>query len=131
MAECAGRVLVVEDERTIANAVAQALADEGFDAQVADGLEAARRIIAEELPLAVILDLDLPDGAGELLLRDLARRAATPAVVMSATEYAPRVAARWAIPLVRKPFDLDELLTAVHVAREQALAPVAARPSLW
>src|SRR5689334_12887261 len=98
MAERA-RILVIEDESVIANTVAAALCDEGYDAHVVSGLAAARREIARNTHAAVVLDLDLPDGAGELLLRDLARYDTPPAaVVMSAQDYAPRVASRWAVP---------------------------------
>jgi DNA-binding response OmpR family regulator len=125
------RVLVIEDDVVIARTVASALCDEGFDAHVVEGLAAARREIRRNGHAAVVLDLDLPDGAGELLLRDLAHYDSPPAaVVMSAQEYAPRVAARWAVPCVKKPFELDRLVAAVRVAAEVRLVPRTFRDSL-
>lgn len=130
MAERA-RILVIEDDSVIANTVAAALCDEGFDARVVAGLHAARREIARNAHTAVVVDLDLPDGAGELLLRDLARYSSPPAaVIMSAKRYAPRVAARWAVPCVMKPFDLEELIAAVRVACEARIVPRAFRESV-
>lgn len=125
------RILVIEDDVVIARTVAAALRDEGYNAHVVEGLAAARREIARNTHAAVVLDLDLPDGAGELLLRDLARYDSPPAaVVMSAQSYAPRVAARWAVPCVMKPFELDKLLAAVGVACEVRLVPRAFRESV-
>lgn len=125
------RILVIEDDLVIANTVAAALRDEGYNAHVVEGLGAARREIARNTHAAVVLDLDLPDGAGELLLRDLARYDSPPAaVIMSAQDYAPRVASRWAVPYVMKPFDLDKLLAAVKVACDVRLVPRAFRQSV-
>lgn len=125
------RILVIEDEDVIAQTVASALRDEGFQVDVASGLAAARRAMLQARHAAVVLDLDLPDGAGELLLLDIARSdAPSAAVVMSAREYAPRVASRWAIPYVRKPFELEELIAAVKVATEAGLVPRPFRASM-
>lgn len=126
-----GRVLVIEDDLVIARTVAAALRDEGYDAHVVEGLSDARSEIGRRRHAAVVLDLDLPDGAGELLLRDLARYSSPPAaVVMSAQEYAPRVASRWAVPHVMKPFDLEKLITAVRVACDVHIVPRAFRDSM-
>jgi DNA-binding response OmpR family regulator len=125
------RILVIEDDLVIARTVAAALRDEGYNAHVVEGLAAARKEIARNKHAAVVLDLDLPDGAGELLLRDLARYDSPPAaVIMSAQDYAPRVAARWAVPCVMKPFDLEKLLAAVKVACGLRLVPRAVRVSM-
>ncbi len=125
------RILVIEDDPVIAFTIAAALGDEGYDAHLVEGLAAARREIARNSHAAVVLDLDLPDGAGELLLRDLARYDSPPAaVIVSAQDYAPRVASRWAVPYVMKPFDLDAVVAAVRVACEARLVPRAANPSV-
>ena len=130
MKECV-QILLVEDDGVIGRTLAGALRDEGFDVEIASGLSAARRAYARGGHAAIVLDLDLPDGAGELLLRDLARRDPPPAaVVISARDYAMRVASRWAIPIVRKPFDLEEVIAAVKVATEVHLVPRPFRASV-
>ncbi|MEM9293090.1 MAG: response regulator [Acidobacteriota bacterium] len=60
------KVLVVEAER--AEEIAAALSDAGFEALLSNSLEAPS-IARREGPRAVILDLDLPDGAGLEALR--------------------------------------------------------------
>ena len=107
-------VLVVEDERSIAGLVAEAVEAAGYLPVVAangqEGLERAR----ERWPALVVTDMMMPllDGAG--LARALRAEAAArghampPIVVMTASHpsYATRVGAD---ALLRKPFDLDEL----------------------
>jgi DNA-binding response OmpR family regulator len=130
MAERA-RILVIEDDEVIARTVAAALCEEGFHVDVASGLQAARGARRRARHAGIVLDLDLPDGAGELLLLDIARsEVPSAAVVMSAREYAPKVASRWAIPYVPKPFELEELIAAVKVATEVRLVPRPFRASV-
>lgn len=62
------RVLVVEDDVAIADAVLYCLRREGMSAEVADTLGAARGILAGGEIDVVVLDLGLPDGSGFSLL---------------------------------------------------------------
>ena len=73
------RVVVVEDDAPIADAVTYALAKDGMVADAAGTLSAARKL----LPGAdlVILDLTLPDGSGFSLLDEI-RRAGGPRVIV-------------------------------------------------
>ena len=65
------KVLVIEDERPIAEPLADALRREGFDvhlaATAADGLEA----FSAQAPDIVLLDVMLPDGDGRDVLRQI------------------------------------------------------------
>ncbi len=82
------RVLVVEDDEPIAEAVAYALGRDGAQVERAATLAAARaRIAAVDL---VILDLTLPDGSGFTLLGELrahsAERAAPRVIVLTSRD---------------------------------------------
>ena len=58
------KILLVEDERSIADTVTYALKTEGFEASwVRTGLEAIERL-AEETFDAIVLDVGLPDVDG-------------------------------------------------------------------
>jgi DNA-binding response OmpR family regulator len=74
------RVLVVEDDAGIADAVVYALERDGMSAAAAGSLEAARAAVADA-DLA-ILDLGLPDGSGFTLLAEWRRKGAEPAVIV-------------------------------------------------
>ena len=74
------RILVVDDEKAIADLVGIYLTKEGFDVQIAySGADAAKAILEQEFDLA-LLDVMLPDIDGFELLRTISF-AATPATV--------------------------------------------------
>jgi two-component system, OmpR family, alkaline phosphatase synthesis response regulator PhoP len=106
-------VLVVDDEMDIREAVAEVLAEEGYEVHAAgDGAEALRKARSVH-PSLVLLDLMMPGMNGwefraaqsrDPELRDI------PVVVLSALG---RVAGLDAEGFIQKPFDLEELLSAV------------------
>ena len=78
------RILFVEDERSISEPFAKALAREGFEPvtafTAAEALALAERM---EFDL-VLLDLNLPDGDGRDVCRELRRKSAVPIVMLTA-----------------------------------------------
>ena len=81
----AGRkILLVEDEASIVQPLADALGREGFDAHVAktaaDAIELGRQLE----PDLVLLDLMLPDGSGFDVCRELRRKSDVPIVMLTA-----------------------------------------------
>ena len=112
----AGPILVVDDDPAILATVADILALSGYPvATAADGAEGLR-LAAELRPALVLLDLRMPGIDGWDVARTLrARGLAAPILVMTAAQDARR----WAEQLgadgyLAKPFDLDDLLTAVE-----------------
>lgn len=66
-----GRVLLVDDERSVRESYARALVEAGFEAgEVSTGVEALRRVAAENFDL-VFADFALPEMDGLALLRKL------------------------------------------------------------
>lgn len=55
-------VLVVEDSILVAMAIEDALQERGFSVSVAATLAGANDIVAKSLPVAALLDIQLPDG---------------------------------------------------------------------
>jgi len=86
------------------------------------GLELAR----EHHPMLILLDLHLPDIAGDLLLQQLCEDPATasiPVVVVSADAtagQAQRLRSAGASDYLSKPFDVNELLRVVDELRADA-----------
>jgi DNA-binding response OmpR family regulator len=113
------RILVVEDDAALRSLVAFALEDEGYAVDaVADGA-AAERAVARRRPDLIVLDLWLPGPGG----REFAARYRSgpgphaPIFVLSARPLPEVVAAAEAIGaagFLRKPFDLEHLLTVVR-----------------
>ncbi len=78
------KILVVEDEPSIADNIAYALATEGFaPVRCATGEEARRALSAGDVAL-VILDLGLPDVSGFDLLREIRNSSPVPLIVETA-----------------------------------------------
>lgn len=108
------RVLVVDDDQAVREALQRALRLAGFDVDVAaDGL-AALQAHAANPPEAIVLDVTMPDPDGLAVTRRLrADGATTPILMLTAHgEVAARVAGldAGADDYLAKPFALEELL---------------------
>jgi DNA-binding response OmpR family regulator len=119
------RVLVVEDERKVADALREGLEAERYEVTVErTGTDASVRLTAEAFDL-VLLDLTLPGIDGMELLRELRTRANTPVVVISARDsVSDRVAGldAGADDYLMKPFAFGELLARIRaLSRRSAL----------
>jgi two-component system, OmpR family, response regulator MprA len=108
------RILVVDDEPAVRDAVRRALSFEGYDVQIAaEGTEALDLLATEQVD-AVVLDILMPDVSGLDVCRRL--RAAgdtTPVLLLTARgQVADRVAGldAGADDYLAKPFALQELL---------------------
>ncbi len=62
--------LVVDDDANVRESLGLLVAHDGYEVRMAEGLNAARRSLADAPPDVVLLDLGLPDGDGLELLRD-------------------------------------------------------------
>jgi DNA-binding response OmpR family regulator len=107
------RVLLVEDDRMIADGVQTAMRQDGYRVDwVSDGAAASEALRTSTFDL-VLLDLGLPRRDGLAVLRELrARHDQTPVIILTARdEVRDRVAAldAGADDYLVKPFDLDEL----------------------
>ncbi|HWG98932.1 MAG TPA: response regulator transcription factor [Pilimelia sp.] len=110
-------VLVVEDERTIAEAVAARLRAEGFTVHLAgDGpgaVEAARRL----RPDAVVLDVMLPGFDGLEVCRRLQAERPVPVLMLTARDDETDLLVGLAVgadDYLTKPFSMRELTARVH-----------------
>jgi two-component system, OmpR family, response regulator RegX3 len=107
------RVLVVDDEPAIRDAVGYALRSEGFDVDaVADGEEGLRAALAETFDV-VVLDLMLPRMSGMEVCRRLRGESAVPIIMLTAKgAELDRVLGLeiGADDYVAKPFSMAELI---------------------
>ena len=112
----AERVLIVEDDREVREAVADYLASHGFTcAQAGDG-KAMRAALAEVVPDVVLLDLRLPGEDGLSLARWLRDHHEVAIIMVTAAgDVVDRVVGLevGADDYLGKPFDLRELLARV------------------
>jgi two-component system, OmpR family, response regulator RegX3 len=78
------RILLVEDEPTISEPLAESLGRDGFEAEVAPTLAGAREAFRREAPDLVLLDVMLPDGDGRDLAREIRKESDVPIVMLTA-----------------------------------------------
>jgi len=78
------RILLVEDERSIAEPFAGALAREGFEPVIAPTAKAALELFHRHDPQLVLLDIALPDGDGREVCKALRRESAVPIIMLTA-----------------------------------------------
>lgn len=107
------RVLLVEDDYVLGEAVREHVASLGHGVDWMKRLDDAREALATVAYELVLLDLNLPDGRGLDLLRELRRQGAdAPVIILTAQD---QIAARieglnsGADDYLVKPFDLSEL----------------------
>lgn len=78
------RILLVEDEDSIAQPFARLLAREGFEATIAGTAARALELFDRVQPDLVLLDLGLPDGDGRDVARELRGRSRVPIIMLTA-----------------------------------------------
>ena len=125
------RVLVVEDETSISEPLAEHLAREGFDPEVAGTLEDAATSYESREPDFLLLDVMLPDGDGRDLCRAIRRRSDVPIIMLTARgEEVDRIVGLelGADDYVVKPFSAGELVARMRAIMRRGRASAADEP---
>ncbi len=125
-------ILIVDDDEAIRETLRFLLEDAGYEVEEAeDGVAALARLRASARPMVVLLDLMMPRMNGDQVLAAVANeptlRTFHVYIMVTASSRARlvtvgRLGARMTVPCVEKPFDLDDLLSAVARA-EQRIPP--------
>ena len=120
-------VLLVEDEPSIAEPLAEAIAREGFETKVAGTVAESLALAAQIEPDLVLLDVMLPDGSGFDVCRELRQRSQVPIIMLTARgEEADRVIGLelGADDYVVKPFSAREVVARIRaVLRRTEASP--------
>jgi len=125
----ANSILVVEDDPTLARTIAHNLSARGYPTRSAMTVSAATGAIVAERPAVVLLDIDLPDGSGWDVVRNLRAdgRDDVAVIVMSALQPNPRLCHEFhAAGVLEKPFPMESLLRLVAQATGRLAAPALA-----
>lgn len=116
-------IAVIEDETPIRRFLRASLTVEGFRVVEAANAQEGLRVITQQLPALVLLDLGLPDADGVEVIRQVRDWSAMPIVVISARgEETSKIAAldAGADDYLTKPFSVGELLARIRVALRHA-----------
>ncbi|MEP5938967.1 MAG: sigma-54 dependent transcriptional regulator [Erythrobacter sp.] len=118
-----GKILLVEDDISIATVIIAALEDEGYQVHHSDSLAGRDRLLDENQYAVMLTDVVLVDGDGIGTLSKVRAVAPDmPLIILSAQntlDTAVRASETQAFEYFPKPFDLDELVRAVGQAAEK------------
>jgi DNA-binding response OmpR family regulator len=127
------RVLVVEDEATVAATLVQGMRAEGFAVYLATRADEGVRLAFADPPDAIVLDINLPDRSGFDVLEEIQGRCTAPVVVLTGRlELGDRLRCfeLGAADYVAKPFYFEELVARIR-SRLRAREGVTPRVVSW
>jgi CheY-like chemotaxis protein len=120
-------ILVVDDDPGLRHALVEALLEAGYAAeQAGDGLLALRQI-ARQLPDLILSDVQMPQLDGIGLATTLAPHTPPIPIILMSANPLPSGCAQ---PFIRKPFDLEALLTLMARTLPVSSVATVARSSL-
>ena len=116
------KILVVEDEKSIAHFISTVLANNGYEAMQARSGSEAISMISSHCPDLIILDLGLPDIDGIEVIKRIRTWSEVPIIVISARcEDTDKIDAldSGADDYLTKPFSVEELLARLRVTQRR------------
>ena len=126
------RVLCVDDDPQTLRYVRDALTKAGYAPVVTGDPEEVSRLMAEEAPRLVLLDMMLPGSDGMELMKDIREVSDVPVIFLSVNgqeEVVARAFDMGAADYVVKPFSPTELAARIRAALRKRSAPELAQPS--
>jgi DNA-binding NtrC family response regulator len=112
------RILVVDDEKMIRWSLGEALRGWGYEPVEAETAAAALAVFEAEPPAAILLDINLPDGSGLDVLRQIRRsQPEAVAIMITANVLIDETIAALrggAYDFIGKPINLEELQVAIR-----------------
>ncbi|GIQ67196.1 DNA-binding response regulator [Xylanibacillus composti] len=109
------RILVVEDDKTIAMGIAYSLKQEGFETRICHTVHEASACLEENFDL-FLLDVALPDGDGFELCRLIRKKGEKPVIFLTARDDEVNIVMgldMGADDYVAKPFRVRELISRI------------------
>ena len=126
------RVLCVDDDPQTLRYVRDALTKAGYTPVVTGDPEEVSRLMAEEAPRLVLLDMMLPGSDGMELMKDIREVSDVPVIFLSVNgqeEVVARAFDMGAADYVVKPFSATELAARIRAALRKRAVPELAQPS--
>lgn len=132
------RILIVDDEPDIRDMMRYALIDAGYETlEAGDGITAQQLMRTSPEPLVVLLDLMLPRLGGSDIIQGLASAPPLerrhPIIATTANYRESRtldlILSQFAIPVLRKPFEITDLLGKIQAAQARLSAAPSVDPA--
>lgn len=113
------KLLVVEDDQTIASGLVYSLEKEGYDTRISSSVVDAKQAINQEVFDLFLLDLSLPDGTGYEVFEYLKTKYVAPTIFLTANDDEINVVRSLdmgADDYITKPFRIRELMSRIKSA---------------
>ena len=127
------RVLIVEDDRGIAESVREAAAAWGFDARCAENFRDVAGEFAAFAPHLVLMDIGLPFFDGYYWCREIRRASKTPLIFISSASDNMNIVMAMNMggdDFIAKPFDLSVLIAKMQALLRRAYDFTPAAPEM-
>lgn len=108
-----GSILILEDEKNLAETLLQYLKDRGFHCLLASSIAQARAIYNELKPSILLVDIGLPDGSGLDFAKEIRQKSKNIVILFLSALNDPEIRLKGleigALDYITKPFQLKEL----------------------
>ena len=111
------RILIVDDERVVCDALARHLRAAGFNVTVAYGGSMALELLDSDTFELALLDIRMPKVSGFDVLERMMKIPGSKAIMMTAyadIRSAVDLISRGAVDIISKPLDVDEVISTVN-----------------
>jgi DNA-binding NtrC family response regulator len=121
-------ILIVDDEDIVLESCRRVLEADGFEVTLASSAEEALEIMKHRLPVALLMDIKMPERDGIYLMERIRKKwLEIPVIVMTGyptSETIAEAAMMGAATLIPKPFTPDELVETVSRVLKNEIKPV-------
>jgi len=123
------KILLVEDDNALAKALGMRLQSFGYKTVVADDVSSAMSAVMHRKPDVLLIDINLPDGTGFDVARQVAKHpqaSELPVIFTSASknaDYIERIKLFTPIPLLEKPFTSEQMMRTIELSQYAANQP--------
>lgn len=116
------KVIIVEDEQSAINLLKEILSSEVQGLEVvgeARNIQEAKKLIKDLEPDLLLLDIELPNGTGFDLLKQLSHLSLKVIFITAHEKYALQAIKMSALDYILKPIDPDELIDAINRVKNE------------
>ena len=121
------KILIAEDDRGVQTLLRTILSREGYAVECASDGIAALECCTSISYDAILLDLTMPKASGTDVLRQIQERGRADVlsrIIVVTAASAKDVAGVHGVPVIRKPFDLNDLLAAIRRIAGASAGPI-------
>lgn len=125
-------ILIVEDDRIIAEGIEYSLKKEGFNVFISESISETKKMKNQKFDI-ILLDLSLPDGSGYDICKEIRAAGDTPVIFITACDEEANVVMgldMGADDYITKPFRLRELISRINAVLRRRIPNVSGNDNI-